>query len=122
MRRTTLAARHGERFRVTATIERFSQKNAFRGPQKTVLLRDVRDAETGDLLTDHLWFAWGKWAFMLREGEAIAFDARVTGYDKGYHGRREDLYDAPPPSSDWRLERPTRVARVPPQAQAGGTP
>jgi hypothetical protein len=54
--RKQLSVRDGERFRVTATFERWGNK----GQVRTVLLKDVRDATTGDLLADHLWFVAGK--------------------------------------------------------------
>ena len=91
-----------------ARIERFGQKSAFRGPPvKALLLRDVVDDNTGQPLTDHVWMTAGQWATMLREGDTISSDARVSEYMKGYFGRREDVYV--PPSVDWRFERPTNV-------------
>jgi hypothetical protein len=108
--RKALAARKGERFRVTATVKRFSQKNGWKGQTvRTVLLTDVRDINGNSQLTDHLWFRAGVWSIPLREGDRIAFDARATLYNKGYRGRRADAWDAPPPSTDWRLEYPSAV-------------
>lgn len=109
--RKALGARNGERFRVTATVERFGHKNGWNADVRTVLLKDVRDANTDVVLTDHLWFTAGIWANELREGDRIVFTARATRYEKGYFGRREDVYV--PPSVDWRLERPTAVAKLP---------
>ena len=109
--RKNLRARNGERFRITATIERFGHKNGWKGADvRTVLLKDLRDANTGAELSDHLWFTAGVWANELREGDQIAFTARATRYEKGYFGRREDVYV--PPSVDWRLERPTAVLKL----------
>ena len=108
--RKALRARNGERFRVTAIIERFGHKNGWAGAVRTVLLRDLRDAATGAELTDHLWFTAGVWTRDLREGDRIAFTARATKYAKGYFGRRA-VFDAPP-SLDWRLERPTAVEKL----------
>ena len=42
---------------------------------RTILLVDVRDAETGTPLADHLWLTAGKWTIMLREGSVIEFTA-----------------------------------------------
>ena len=52
----------GERFRITATVERFGEKNGSGPPVKMVLLKDVCDASTGITLTDQLWLAAGGWA------------------------------------------------------------
>lgn len=110
--RAALKSRDGQRFRIRARIERFGQKSGFRGPPvKTLLLRDVVDDNTGQPLTDHVWMTAGQWATMLREGDTISFDARVSEYMKGYFGRREDVYV--PPSVDWRFERPTNVKQHP---------
>jgi hypothetical protein len=109
--REALGARNGERFRVTASVERFGIKNGWADDVRTVLLKDVRDAATGAELTDHLWFTAGVWARDLREGDRIAFTARATRYEKGYRGRREDVRGAPP-AIDWRLERPTAVEKI----------
>jgi len=111
--RKVLGERRGERFEVTATVERFGHRNGYRGPEETVLLRDVRDATTGELLTDHLWFTVGKWAADLQPGGRIRFTARATPYEKGYFGRREDVALDRPAQRDWRLARPTQVQRIP---------
>ena len=108
MAREKLAAIDGQRMRFTATVERFGTKRAFRGPDlATILLRDVRRADSNQIVTDHLWFTQGRWSAALRAGQRFAFDARVDTYIKGYRGYR-DIYDRPP-ELDWHLTRPTRV-------------
>jgi hypothetical protein len=115
--RKALRKREGERFRVRCQIDRFGTKRAFKGaPVPTVLLKNLHDAITGDLLTDHLWFTAGKWCQGLRIGDTIEFDARVGAYLKGYQGRREDVFSDI--SEDYRLERPTRVVRIELQVKA----
>ena len=100
-----LAAHNGERFRVTAIVERFGHKNGCKGAAlRTVLLKDVRNTNTGAGLADDLWFTVGVWARELSEGDRIAFTARTSNYELGYRGWRDDAWDAPPPSIDWRLE------------------
>lgn len=107
--REELKKLYGRRLRFEALVERFGSKSSFRGPPvETVLLRDVRRIDTGELVTDHLWWARGKWAEALEPGQVIEFDARVDSYLKGYFGRREEVYA--PPQRDYRLVRPTRVA------------
>ena len=109
MPRESLRAIDGARQRFTARIARRGEKPGWRKPVPTLLLTDIADWNTGQPLTDHLWIADGKWSARIADGTAIAFDARVGSYRKGYRGRRADAYDAPPPSIDWKLERPTRV-------------
>lgn len=110
--RIELEQRDGCRFLCRAVVERFGTKPAYRGPAiETILLRNVVEAKTGVVLTDHLWFATGKWSQGLKAGDRIAFEARSASYLKGYRGRREDVYDAPV-RQDWRLQRPTQVRVV----------
>lgn len=76
-----------------------------------LLLRQVHRADQGELVPDHLWFTCAKtWCDpLLRPGERIAFDARVSRYEKGYTGGREEAMRDAPAGTDYRLERPTRV-------------
>ena len=109
--RVELQKRDGDRFRCRATVDRFGNKPAYRGyPIPTILLRNVVDAESGKLLTDHLWFTTGKWSSMLTIGDIFEFDARVSDYIKGYRGYRDDV-DAPI-TQDWKLQRPTNVTVI----------
>lgn len=116
--RKSLKKREGERFRVRCQVERYGSKRGFKGNSiETILLKDLRDAATGGVLDDHLWFTCGKWCQNIRMGDIIEFDARVGSYIKGYQGRRDDVYN--PVSEDYRLERPTRVVKVETQTVAG---
>ena len=108
--RKKLRKLEGERLRFSATVERFGEKSAFRGPPiPTILLIDVHLAEAEEVLTDHLWFTRGKSWSSCKLGCLVSFDARVSRYEKGYRGYREDVFDKPA-TLDFRLERPTRVA------------
>lgn len=110
--RKELEKRNGTRFRCRATVERFGTKRAFKGPPiQTILLRNVVDAATGAILTDHLWFTIGKWSAGLAVGDIFEFEARAADYIKGYQGHR-DIDDAPV-SRDWKLQRPTKVTIIP---------
>jgi hypothetical protein len=114
--RDKLKGRLGERFRVTATFERWGAKTGFRGRRRrTLLLRDVRLAATGELLTDHLWFTSGlTWERLcLAPGDKVAFDARVTSYEKGYVGARAERKGLAWSEIDYRLTRPTRAELMP---------
>ena len=107
---TPLKLRHGERIRVKARVERFEHKRARRGRDVlTLLLADLRDAVTGEALTDHLWLPHGKWADGLAEGDRIAFDARVLTYQKGHQGYGWNVVRSG--TVDWQLERPSRVQK-----------
>ncbi|CAH0530728.1 hypothetical protein CTH30272_03070 [Allocatenococcus thiocycli] len=107
--RKELKAIDGQRMRFVARVGRFGEKSAFRGgPIPTILLNDVRIAETGKQVTDHLWFTKGKSWDLCKVGLEVEFDARVTTYEKGYKGYRDDVYDAPI-TIDYKLERPTKI-------------
>ena len=109
--REKLQALEGVRARFAGTVVRFGKKSGYKGsPLKTVLIADIRFHNQHDAVTDHLWFTCGKWSEPIEPGNTIAFDARITSYRKGYRGYREDAFDAPPSSVDYRLERPTKVA------------
>lgn len=112
--RKALAARDEERATFHGTFERYGTKNGWQGRQeKTVLLKDICD-QTGKRVCDHLWFNLTK-AFALlnlQVGDGVAFDARVKAYEKGYFGRRYDVYK--PAEIDYKLSHPTRVRKVEP--------
>lgn len=111
--RKGLAARNGERFRVTACVQRFGSRRGWKGrDEPTILLVDLFDTATSKKLCDHLWFKKGKWSEGLNIGDWVCFDARVDTYVKGYQGDREDTIDAPAVSTDWRLGRPTKVEKL----------
>ena len=46
----------------------------------------------------------------LREGDRVEFCARVKEYEKGYAGRRDDVYK--PVEIDYKLSHPTRVRKL----------
>lgn len=116
-KRKDLEKRDGVRLRCRAVVDRFGTKPAFKGlPVQTILLRDVVDADTGTLLTDHLWFTIGKWSAGLATGDIFEFEARAADYIKGYQGRRE-VFDAPV-SRDWKLKHPTKVTVLPHESAA----
>ena len=96
--RKLLKQQMGRRGEFRATAAQFGTKSAFRGPDlSTMMLKDVKD-ETGQIVTDHLWMTVGKQLSRLnvQVGEEIVFVARVTRYEKGYKGSREDVFAAPP--------------------------
>lgn len=110
--REALRDQEGVRGTFSGTVARFGTKSAYRGaPIPTLMLRDVKDA-SGKAVCDHLWMTQGKQlkALNLQIDDEVVFDARVTQYEKGYRGYREDVYDAPI-GVDYRLSNPTKVRR-----------
>lgn len=107
--RKELKKLNGKRLSFTATVERFGEKPAYRGWLiPTVLLTNVKIKGTEKVITDHLWFTKGKSWDGCVTGCTVEFDARVTTYEKGYKGFRDDVYDSFV-ELDYKLERPTKV-------------
>mgnify|MGYP000313283720 CR=1 FL=1 len=75
----------------TATFIRFGFRDGYKGPVKTILLQDV--LLDGKIVTDHLWFNLTKGfeSADLLPGDVVEFCARVSIYEKGYKGYRNDL-------------------------------
>ena len=97
-----------KRYTFTAIVERFSLKNGFRNlPLRTILLTNVR--YEGKLVADHVWLTCGRriYSAVLIPGDLIQLDARIKEYEKGYKGRREDVYK--PISRDYCLSYPTKI-------------
>ena len=94
------------------TFVRFGEKSGFNGPEITVLLKDVRDAN-GKLMAGHLWFNLTKRfkELNMKPGDVISFHARVKCYVKGYHGWNEQKRFMNPPRYDYKLSHPTKVKR-----------
>lgn len=109
--RKVLGANDGERNLYTGEFVRVGFKNGFKGPVKTVLLKDVKD-ENGQLVTDHLWFNMTKGfeAANPEPRDIVEFMGKAEKYIKGYNGRREDVYK--PLESDYKLSRPTKIKNL----------
>ena len=94
------------------TFVRKGSKNGYKGPEPTLLLKDVKDL-SGKYITDHLWFNYTK-GFQklgeLKEGDVVQFDARSKAYEKGYKGYRIDVYC--PIELDYKLSHPTKIKKV----------
>lgn len=114
--RNELAKIEGNRARFEGIFVRFGTKRGYKGYlETTVLLRDVKSIQTGQIMTEHLWFTCGKRLeiLSLKENDVVRFDARVTPYEKGYKGYRDDGYgDFKPIETDYRLSFPTNVVKV----------
>lgn len=111
MARDRLEELIGERMTFEAKVERFGKKSGWQGREETtILLVDVLRTDTAEIVTNHLWFTAGSSWYLVEEGDRVRFDARVSGYEKGYFGRREEVYR--PCSVDYRLERPTKIRKL----------
>ena len=107
--RSKLAATEGERKTFTARVERFGKKPGYTGySEETILLREVKDDATGEVVTDHLWFTYSKGFEVARvkEGSRIRFDARVKSYAKGYVNHALGAHHK---KRDYRLSHPTKI-------------
>ena len=93
------------------TFVKFSIKNGYKGIERTVLLKDIKDVN-GKILTDHLRFnlTKGFQELNLAENDTIQFDARIKEYEKGYKGYREDIYK--PIEIDYKLSHPTKMRKI----------
>ena len=74
---------------------------------RTVLLKEIRIRDTGELLTDHVWVPRGAWSKKLEQNDVIEFYGRVDRYGKavGNHllGQME---------KDYRIKSPSRVSVI----------
>lgn len=91
--RSRLGQFNRQRLRLMAVVGRAGQRPGLtaRDRQMLVLLQ-VRQVESGEVLTDHLWTRRGRWARGLTGGELIELTAKVSEYRKGKHseGRETD--------------------------------
>jgi predicted ATPase len=95
----------------TATFVRFGFRNGYIGPVKTMLLQDV--TLDSKIVSDHLWFDLTK-GFSgadLSPGDVVEFCARVSAYEKGYKGHKDDVLNRPI-ERDYRLSRPTKIKKI----------
>lgn len=86
-------------------FERVGYKKSYRYCRPTLLLTHVALAETGELITDHLWLNYTKGFLDLGElltGDLLRFNGRVASYVKGYFSTSQKL--------DYKVERPSQVA------------
>ena len=97
----------------TGVFVRFGEKRGYKGPEPTILLKDVRD-ESGKVVTDHLWFNLTKGfaALNLKGGETVEFRARVKWYVKGYKGHVWEREIDAPLEDDYKLSHPTKICII----------
>ena len=110
--RKELAKNDGQRKKFLATFSHLGKKINYNGhSEETILLKNIIDAETNLLLTDHVWFSFTK-GFQeagIRQGELIQFEARVKKYSKGYANRSLRINQK---TVDYKLSHPTKIKRT----------
>jgi hypothetical protein len=102
--RKELAKLNTTRMSFTAKVGKFGTKKNYHGySEPTICLCNVKDID-GNIMTDHIWFTVGKTIdkLKLEVNEVIKFDARVSGYRKGYF---KDGFD-------YKLNNISKVERV----------
>lgn len=102
----------------TATFIRFGFRDGYKGPVKTILLQNVLLDDK--IVTDHLWFDLTKGfeSADLLPGDVVEFCARVSIYEKGYKGYRNDVFGRPI-EKDYRLSRPTKIKKIETKVEYG---
>jgi len=107
--RKKLIGSEGKRKKFKAIFSRLGKKINFKGySEETILLRNVIDTETNEMITDHLWINFTKAfeKFVLTEGVIIEFEARVKKYSKGYVNARFGIDNS---KKDFKLSHLTKV-------------
>ena len=110
--RKKLRNHNTHRLRFRAIVERFGKKRNYHGfYEETILLKQVFNTVSNELVTDHIWFTAGKtWLDLkLMPGDHVEFDARVGMYEKGYVNYRSG-YDER--TIDYKLNRPTKLVKL----------
>lgn len=76
-----------------------------------MLLQDV--TLDSKIVSDHLWFDLTKGfsSADLSPGDVVEFCARVSAYEKGYKGHKDDVLNRPI-ERDYRLSRPTKIKKI----------
>jgi hypothetical protein len=97
------------RKRFSARVDRFGKKINFKGySEETILLKNITDLESNEVVADHLWFTFSL-TFQkakIAEGCTIEFDARVKDYTKGYVNKKIGINNR---KKDFKLSNPTRI-------------
>lgn len=110
--RRELGKEEGQRKKFQAVFVRLGKKTSYKGySEETLLLKQVKDVATNQIVTDHIWFTFTKGfeKIELTEGTLIEFEARIKEYRKGYVNNR---YGIDKSSKDFKLSHPTRIQAV----------
>lgn len=110
--RKELAKELGIRKKFNGVFIRIGKKAGFNGySEETILLKNIRDAETNQLVADHIWFNFTKGfeKLSLAEGVTLEFEARIKEYEKGYVNPRYKINNA---TLDYKLSNPTKIKKL----------
>lgn len=110
--RKLLASEKGERKKFHAVFSQFGKKVNYQGyTDRTILLLNIMDAETNNIVTDHIWFSYTKGfeKINLEPGLKVEFEARIKAYKKGYVNRKYNINNS---KLDYKLSHPTRISIV----------
>ena len=110
--RKKLAVEAGKRKKFTAKFGRIGKKVNYKGyTEETILLQNIVDTETNDMVADHLWFSYtqGFIKASLKEGDILEFEARVKEYRKGYVNRNYKINNS---TKDFKLSNPTKIVKI----------
>jgi hypothetical protein len=105
------------RRRFKGVFVRFGEKTGYKGKRATtVLLKEVVCFDSENCVADHLWFTMGKQfeRLELKKEDVVAFDARVTIYEKGFRGNgfKENGKKQSLGCIDYRLSYPTAFVKI----------
>jgi len=104
----------GQTVCVTAVFEKEGSKRCKHSratSKETVVIKNIRDIESREILAGHLWFNKGNtWKKLkLRKGDMIELTARCKEYRKGYWGPSALRRRLNPPSIDYGLTAPKEI-------------
>jgi hypothetical protein len=107
--RAGLLKDEGIRKKFHGTFSRLGKKRNYNGySEDTILLTNITDSESNELVADHAWFSYTKGfeKVTLAEGIVVEFEARVKAYSKGYVNRALGRKKR---KTDLKLSHPTQI-------------
>jgi hypothetical protein len=110
--RKKLAEEVGIRKKFKGVFARYGKKVNYKGySEETVLVEQIVDAETNQVMCDHIWFSLTKSfeKLNLTSGDVLQFDARIKEYKKGY---KNNAYKINNTTKDFKLSHPTNISLV----------
>ena len=110
--RKKLAEEVGARKISRGVFARYGKKVSYKGySEETVLVEQIVDAETNQVMCDHIWFSLTKSfeKLNLTSGDVLQFDARIKEYKKGY---KNSAYKINNTTKDFKLSHPTHISLV----------
>jgi hypothetical protein len=110
--RKKLAEEVGIRKKFKGVFARYGKKVNYKGySEETVLVEQIVDAETNQVMCDHIWFSLTKSfeKLNLTSGDVLQFDARIKEYKKGY---KNNAYKINNTTKDFKLSHPTNISQT----------